>query len=263
MTSSARVPLAGTAAPTGPRSAPRTARERARADIMAELMSSARVRVATDGAANLSLRAVARDLGVASSAVYRYVDSRDALLTLLIVDAYDTVGRVAEEAAARAHAAQASDAQTWLDVARAVRAWALENRHAYALIYGTPVPGYLAPQDTVAPAVRLWGVMIQIVQSAYAHGTLRPTGPEFDPAGRMTAEAYAVGGVLDPGAAPDELAQLVSRLPTLFSSLIGAISVELFGHLHRVGDDLAALFDVTIATAAAGVGLHVDLTSGA
>src|SRR5690606_10050030 len=75
-----------------------TARERARAQFTEDLLAAARVRLATDGAAGLSLRAVARDLGVASSAVYRYVPSRDALLTLLILEAYDAVGAGSERA---------------------------------------------------------------------------------------------------------------------------------------------------------------------
>src|SRR5665647_591139 len=111
--------------------APRGARERARAEVMSELLASARERLGTDGAANLSLRAVARDLGVSSSAVYRYVESRDALLTLLIVEAYDAVGQVAEGAAARARAAGSPPAETWLAVARGVRGWALANRHSF------------------------------------------------------------------------------------------------------------------------------------
>jgi AcrR family transcriptional regulator len=87
---------------------------------MGELLASARERLGTDGAANLSLRAVARDLGVSSSAVYRYVESRDALLTLLIIEAYDAVGEVAERAAAGERAAGSPPAQTWLAVARGV-----------------------------------------------------------------------------------------------------------------------------------------------
>src|SRR6478736_2124725 len=129
------------------RSVPVTARERARAQVMTELLGAARARLEADGAAELSLRAVARDLGVASSAVYRYVDSRDALLTLLIIEAFDAAGVACEEAADRARRDGADPAQTWLGVARAFRAWALADRHAFELIYGTPVPGYLAPQD--------------------------------------------------------------------------------------------------------------------
>ena len=73
-------------------SVPRTARERARAEITAEILDAARGYLATDGAPALSLRAIARDLGMASSAVYRYFKSRDELLTRLIIDAYDALG---------------------------------------------------------------------------------------------------------------------------------------------------------------------------
>src|SRR3954465_9615844 len=110
---------------------PTNARERARADVMAELLAAARARLVTEGAAELSLRAVARDLGMASSAVYRYVESRDALLTLLIIEAYDAVGHVAEEAAGRA---EQGPAAAWLAVARAVRGWALDQPYSFELI---------------------------------------------------------------------------------------------------------------------------------
>src|SRR5437764_2178772 len=75
----------------------RAARERTRAEITREILDAARRHLATDGAYGLSLRAVARDLGVAPSAVYRYVPGRDELLTMLIVDAYDSLGQVVEE----------------------------------------------------------------------------------------------------------------------------------------------------------------------
>lgn len=237
-----------------------TARERARAEFTADLLTAARARLAAEGWAGLSLRAVARDLGVASSAVYRYVDSRDALLTLLVIEAYDAVGQVAEDAAAATRADGADAGATWLAVARAVRAWALANRSSYELVYGTPVPGYRAPQDTVPAALRIWGVIVSILASARTSGELRPTGPDFDPAGRFTDEAYAVAALpqVDDGIPPD-VARAAVRSVTLFASLLGAVSAELFGHLHRVSDDFGALFDVTIATAAAGVGIHVRL----
>ncbi|GIG22864.1 TetR family transcriptional regulator [Cellulomonas chitinilytica] len=241
-------------------SVPATARERARAQVLAELLDAARTRLETDGAADLSLRAVARDLGVASSAVYRYVESRDALLTLLIIETYDAVGTVAETAAADARARGADPARTWLEVARAVRTWALAQPYAFELIYGTPVRGYRAPDDTVPSALRMWGVIVGVLQQADAEGTLSPAGPDFDPRGRVTPEVVAaVGGALGP--VPDDALRTAARSATLFCSLLGAVSAELFGHLHRFADDYAALFDVTIATAAAGVGLHADLTA--
>jgi len=245
----------GTLASVTEPTTPLRARDRARAEVMSELLAAARARLESEGSAALSLRAVARDLGMASSAVYRYVPSRDALLTLLIIEAYDAVGEVAEKAAGSG----GDPAQTWLEVARAVRRWALDQPYSFELIYGTPVRGYRAPDDTVRSAVRLWGVIIGLLMAAHAHGTLDPAGPDFDPAGRMAPEALATAGFTDPTTVPPEVARIAIRSATLFTSLVGGISVELFGHLHHVAADFARFFDVTIATSAAGVGLRISL----
>ena len=60
-----------------------------RAEIERRIREAGREQLSEFGAAGLSLRAVARELGMVSSAVYRYVASRDDLLTLLLVEAYD------------------------------------------------------------------------------------------------------------------------------------------------------------------------------
>jgi AcrR family transcriptional regulator len=115
------------------------ARARARAELTEQIKAVARQHLAEHGAAALSLRAVTRDVGMVSSAVYRYFASRDELLTALIVDAYDAVGRAAEEADA---ACRRDDVEgRWLALASAVRTWATANPHEYALVYGSPVPG--------------------------------------------------------------------------------------------------------------------------
>src|SRR4051812_40311512 len=130
------------------------ARARARIEVTAAIKDEARKQLAEDGATKLSLRAVARELGMVSSALYRYFPSRDDLLTALIVDAYDAVGEAAEHALAKQRKA-ASPAARWIAVCRAVRAWALAHPHEYALIYGSPVPGYTAPEATIGPAARV------------------------------------------------------------------------------------------------------------
>src|SRR5579859_4095197 len=107
------------------RSVPRTARERARAEITREILAAGRRHLATDGAAALSLRAIARDLGMASSAVYRYVASRDDLLTKLIIDAYDSLGAAAE--ASEAEVDRSDLAGRWTAVCVTVRNWAKAN----------------------------------------------------------------------------------------------------------------------------------------
>lgn len=83
-----------------PPTVPRTARERARTEITAEILDTAHSPLADAGAAALSLRAVARDVGMVSSAVYRYVPNRDALLTMLVIDAYNGLGAAVEKAEA-------------------------------------------------------------------------------------------------------------------------------------------------------------------
>lgn len=154
-------------------SAGRTARERVRAELIREITEIARRQLATEGAAGLSLRAVAREMGMVSSAIYRYFPSRDDLLTALIIDGYNAVG----EAVERADAATAAEdfAGRWLAVCRAVRAWALAHPHEYALLYGSPVPGYEAPQDTVPAAMRDTVVLARII--AGAHAAARSTRP--------------------------------------------------------------------------------------
>jgi AcrR family transcriptional regulator len=211
------------------------ARARVRAELTREITEAARRHLATDGATGLSLRAVARELGMASSAVYRYFASRDELLTALIVDAYDAIGAAAEQA----ESAVARDdlRGRWRATCRAAREWALAHPHEYALIYGSPVPGYAAPEATIGPASRVGVLLCAIVADGVAAGAIaaEPDGP-------------AAGAVLTPGVAtglglPDALGP---RVVTAWSSLYGAISFELFGQTTNVVDDHAAYFDAAI-----------------
>src|ERR1700753_3724645 len=133
--------------------ASQTARQRARAELTREIKQEARRQLGAAGAQQLSLRAVARQLGMVSSALYRYFPSRDDLLTALIIDAYDALGARAEKAFDQAASPDARG--RWRAVCQAVRSWAISHPHEYALIYGSPVPGYQAPQETVAPAGRV------------------------------------------------------------------------------------------------------------
>src|SRR5215469_7189005 len=147
-----------------------TARERARAELTREIKEEASRQLAEVGADGLSLRAVARSLGMVSSALYRYFKSRDDLLTALIIDAYDAVGEAAEAAVA-SHTARHAAAR-WAAACRAVRAWALANPHEYALIYGSPVPGYRAPEATIGPAARVPLAFVGLLGDALAHGEI-------------------------------------------------------------------------------------------
>jgi AcrR family transcriptional regulator len=173
------------------RSVPRTARERARAEITAEIIEAGRRHLATDGAAGLSLRAIARELGMASSAVYRYMASRDELLTKLIIDAYDSLGAAAE--AMEALRDRGDLFGRWSAVCEAVRSWAIANPNEYALIYGSPVPGYVAPADTVASASRVSNLLVQILIEAVARRGAAAGSDEGGPAAD-TDESKPVAG---------------------------------------------------------------------
>ena len=231
------------------------ARDRARAEVVSGIKATAAQHLAQSGAAGLSLRAVARDLGLVSSALYRYFPSRDALLTALIVDAYDAVGEVAEQADAAAVAAGAAPGPRWLEVCRAVRGWAREAPHEYALVYGTPVPGYSAPGDTVEPAVRLSRVMAQVVLAAADDGSLRPPQRPLPAPSLVTAAVHELAG-RDP-AAPHE--DLLERSLVLLTALLGTVSALQFGHLRGALVDDDAWFDRAMAVAAEGVGLELPL----
>lgn len=209
-----------------------TPRQRNHAATTRAILDAARGQLAEVGAAGLSLRSVAREVGMVSSAVYRYVASRDELLTRLIVEAYDALGIASEEA----RDPKAAPREQWRAVWRAVRAWALAHPAEYALIYGSPVPGYAAPHETVAAAGRVARVLIAIVVE---HGA-----PVHGPHGLVAADVVPE---LDPGAAP---AAVVA-----WTQLFGAVGLELFGQYENVVVDRAAFLDHVADSAAASVGL--------
>jgi AcrR family transcriptional regulator len=217
-----------------------TARERVRAELTREITEAARRQLATEGAAGLSLRAVARELGMVSSAVYRYFRSRDDLLTALIIDGYNAVGAAAEKADGACR--RADHAGRWLAACRAVRAWALAHPHEYALVYGSPVPGYQAPQQTVGPASRAAAVFGVIISDAYQAGVLN--APAFcpPPPGSFTRDAGRLREALLT-AVPDDV---IARALAVWASVFGMVSFELFGQFENVITERAAYFDYTV-----------------
>lgn len=229
-------------------SAPRTARARIRAELTNEIKQVARSQLAEQGASGLSLRAVARELGMVSSAVYRYFPSRDELLTALIIDSYTAVGAAAAEAES---AIRRTDlAGRWLALGRGMREWSVEHPHEYALIFGSPIPGYAAPTDTIDPAARIPSLILQLLQDAAAAGR-EPTNQPV-PIPRLV---HADLKQLREQAAPGLSDRYLVRGVMAWAQLVGLISFELFGHLHNVITDYPAHFDYQLRTVAADLGL--------
>jgi AcrR family transcriptional regulator len=224
-------------------------RARVRAEITNEIKETARRHLAAHGAANLSLRAVARDVGMVSSAVYRYFASRDELLTALIIDAYDSLGAAAEAAD---EATERGDlVGRFRAICTAVRDWAVANPHEYGLIYGSPVPGYAAPQDTVGPANRVSRVLIGILADGAGAGILRAQpGDWLSPA--VDAEMARIVAVLGAGIPRPVMA----RGMTAWAQLFGAVSFDIFGRLNTVILDRQAWFDHQVDAMARLVGLR-------
>ncbi|OWY63199.1 hypothetical protein B7486_54390 [cyanobacterium TDX16] len=221
-----------------------TARERARAELTHEIKAAAHRQLGEVGAAALSLRAVARDVGMVSSAVYRYFPSRDALLTALIIDAFDAVGAAAERAE-ETTAGEPFDAR-WLAVTGAVRRWAKAVPADYALVYGSPVPGYQAPRDTVDPAARVSLVALRVVADGLERGEVDAT-PSV-PVSAPVAEDLARLRTLAAPGMPDEV---LARALLGWMAVFGTLSFELFGHLHRGVDSYDDFFEHEMRRAAA------------
>jgi AcrR family transcriptional regulator len=211
-----------------------------------DIKAAARQRLATEGP-NLSLRAVARDIGVVSSAVYRYFASRDELLTALIIEAYDDMGDAVERAESAVPRRDLT--ARWLAFGRSARSWALEHPHEYALLYGSPVPGYAAPQDTVGPASRPVIVLAAILRDLVQRGTDHPAD-RLPRAVRADLERIlALPGFED--IPPATLA----RGMTAWAQVFGSVSFELFGRLTGVITDFDAYFDHQLKSMAAFIGL--------
>ncbi|WP_086864875.1 TetR/AcrR family transcriptional regulator, partial [Amycolatopsis lexingtonensis] len=193
------------------------------------------------GAHGLSLRAVARELGMVSSALYRYFPSRDRLLTDLIVDAYNAIGEAAENGDP---GEGEPPRERWLAIWHATRDWARAHPHEYALIYGSPIPGYEAPQDTVAPAARVALALVKVLTH-----TKVQAADEVPPELRDQAQALtkALGIVAGP--------ETVARLLMAWTQLFGAISFDLFGQYVGSVDPADAFFAHSAKRMAEFVGL--------
>ncbi|RAN79202.1 TetR family transcriptional regulator [Bacillus sp. SRB_336] len=237
-----------------------TPRERARLKTMEEILVIGRRHLAVHGAAGLSLRAVARDLGVVSSAVYRYVKSRDELLTLLLVDGYNALGDAVDRAVGAAP--EGDFPAQFRALGRAVRTWALAEPTRYGLLFGSPVPGYDAPaEQTTGPGTRVIARLVAILEGAYLaadHGagaepagaTAKRTGA---PAGPLAADFQAIRAEWDITADDDALGRGILAWAAIF----GAVSFEVFGQYGKsTFADPAALFEVQLEVLAGMAGVN-------
>ncbi|MCX5192519.1 WHG domain-containing protein [Streptomyces sp. NBC_00249] len=207
------------------------------------------------GAGGLSLEAVAHGGGLALAEVRAVFPHRDDLLTALVVDAYDESAAAMERADRAAVAAGAPAGARLLAVARALRAWSFAHAAEFTLIYGSPVPDYHAPQETVPPASRTPAVLAAIIRSALEAGALTPPRRAVPGPPLLRPEAVEMFG----GVPEAPFSDIIERGIVLWSSLIGLLVFQVFSRTHDSVRDESAYFDFAIAVAAEGVGLDVPV----
>lgn len=207
------------------------------------------------GAGGLTLEAVADGSGLAVADVEAVFPHRDDLLTALVIDAYNGSAAAMEQADQAAVAGAAPAGARLLAVTRALRKWSFDNSAGFTLIYGSPVPGYHAPQDTVLPASRTPAVLAGIVRAALEAGELTPPRRAVPGPPLLRPEAVELFG----GVPEAPYSDLIERGIVLWSNLIGLLVFQVFSRTHDSVRDETAYFDFAIAVAAEGIGLVVPL----
>ncbi|WP_067452067.1 TetR/AcrR family transcriptional regulator [Actinomadura macra] len=199
----------------------KTPRERYRIQVRAEIKERAWRQIATAGASALSLNAIAKQMGMSGPALYRYYPSRDELITELITDAYRSLADTL-----RTTATAGADLAA---LAHAIRDWALQDPQRYFLIYGTPVPGYHAPDDTTAISSEIMATLLDACTPLARNSPTTSFDAHLEDHRDWTGEHPAPPAALH-------------RALSLWTRLHGVLSLELAGHFAGMGFDPAQLF---------------------
>ena len=231
----------------------KTRREERREATLQEIKTLAWEQMAQNGPANLSLRAIARQMRMSSAALYRYFENRDALITALSLDAHHEQVEALEVAL---DALPPEDyAGRLMAFAQAYRDWAIAYPIRFALIYGTPIPDYQTAWEVIIPVARRGlEISLHLMQAAWQDGVveLPVESPDF----------------------PPELHQQLARVieereyeispPVLYlgivswSRLYGLVSLEVFGHLGPLVEDPADLFRLEMQNLLSQLGFGMD-----
>ncbi|MFJ3842022.1 TetR/AcrR family transcriptional regulator [Streptomyces sp. NPDC090054] len=205
-----------------------TPRERYRRQVRAEIKERAREQIASAGTTALSLNKIAKIMGLSGAGLYRYFTSRDALLTELVRDAYqslaDTFRTVAEGGEGDLRG-----------LARALRAWALADPQRYFLVYGPPVPGYRGPAD---PTSTMSDIMSCIRGACDAQARKDHSGPACTPPARAGEDL--------------QLGSAQRRAVAFWTRLHGVLSLELSGHFAGMDIDPCLLYEAELDLLATG-----------
>ncbi|MEV4177512.1 TetR/AcrR family transcriptional regulator [Nonomuraea sp. NPDC049709] len=200
-------------------------RERYRDQVRAEIKERAWEQIAEAGASALSLNAIAKRMGMSGPALYRYFAGRDELITALIRDAYRSLADTL-----RATAASGADVA---GLARALRAWALDDPQRYLLIYGTPVPGYHAPDEITGISSEIMATLLDACVALPVESPATPFDEHIE-----DHRQWADGHPAPPA--------VLHRALSCWTRLHGVLSLELAGHFAGMGFDPALYFEAEL-----------------
>jgi len=226
-----------------------TRRERLRAETISEIKAAALDQIARNGAPSLSLRGVARSVGMSPAGLYRYYDGRDAVLTELVTDAYTDLAIAVESAIA---SEEGSSADRFAAGVRAYRAWALAEPNRFLLIFGTPVPGYAAPEGgpTVEANRRMGQAFFAVAGEALASGNLDLRSAREPTQGELAFSEEIAADLSIP-------ASVVGVLLGTWAHWHGIVALEVTHQFDWIyGDDADVFFDGEIDRMLSAIGMR-------
>ena len=213
-------------------------RERVHQATVEEIKTVARAQMAAEGTAGVTLRAIAREMGMTAPALYRYFGSRDDLVTALVTDAYDALADAMEAAVAAVAAGRHSDRVR--AAFGAFRAWGLGHPTEFALIFGSPIPGYVAPEATRPAGTRYTSLLARLLAEAHEAGALDPAAIDV----RVPAElSRQLEDLQRRGGFAGMPVPVVAFGLSAWTRLHGLVTLEVFGHLAPAVGDGTALFE--------------------
>jgi AcrR family transcriptional regulator len=213
-------------------------RERVHQATVEEIKTVARAQMAAEGTAGVTLRAIAREMGMTAPALYRYFGSRDDLVTALVTDAYDALADAMEAAVAAVAAGRHSDRVR--AAFGAFRAWGLGHPTEFALIFGSPIPGYVAPEATRPAGTRYTSLLARMLAEAHEAGALDPAAIDV----RVPAElSRQLEDLRRRGGFAGMPVPVVAFGLSAWTRLHGLVTLEVFGHLAPAVGDGTALFE--------------------
>ena len=222
--------------------------------MVEEIKTVARRQLAEGGPGAISLRAVARELGTASSAIFRYYPSYNDLISALVVDSYNSIADAV--ISARDSRPSADHLGRWYAVCQAYRRWSLDNPGEFALLHGTPVPGYVAPQDITGPAAsRSMEAVLDLYITAVQAGAADPSRSQVP----SDLEEGALWRALTADSASNYEPPFAGIVLSAWASVLGYLVIEIFGSMSSLIEDTDRLYRAHVRNVMLTIGFDLEL----